>query len=78
MGRVDRQMGDQLVKSKDFQVYCCPDDVVGLHQACKQKGLPATDLCVTGYAMKEVELRDPDGYWLRFGQTTTEPLTDCD
>jgi hypothetical protein len=25
--------------------------------------------------MKEFELRDPDGYWLWFGQSTAEPPT---
>jgi hypothetical protein len=30
---------------------------------------------VTGYGMKEFELRDPDDIWLWFGQDTTEPPT---
>jgi catechol 2,3-dioxygenase-like lactoylglutathione lyase family enzyme len=30
-------------------------------------GLPVTELRVTGYGMKEFELRDPDNYWLRAG-----------
>ncbi|MGE5510863.1 MAG: bleomycin resistance protein [Bacteroidota bacterium] len=64
------------LRAKDFQVYYCyPDDVAALHLAWKQKGLPVTDLRVTVYGMKEFELRDPDGYWLWFGQGTAEPPT---
>ena len=63
-------------RAKDFQVYYCyPDDVVALHQAWQQRGLPVTDLRVTEYGMREFELRDPDGYWLWFGQNTSDPPT---
>jgi catechol 2,3-dioxygenase-like lactoylglutathione lyase family enzyme len=63
-------------RAKDFQVfYFYPNDVAQLHAAWKTKGLPVTDLRVTVYQMKEFELRDPDGYWLWFGQDTTEPPT---
>jgi catechol 2,3-dioxygenase-like lactoylglutathione lyase family enzyme len=63
-------------RAKDFQVYYFyPDDVVALHADLKAKGLPVTDLRVTIYKMKEFELRDPDGYWLWFGQDTDEPPT---
>lgn len=64
---------------RDFQIfYAYTDDVAGLHAAWKAKGLPVTDLRVTVYQMKEFELRDPDGYWLWFGESTTEPPTAWD
>jgi catechol 2,3-dioxygenase-like lactoylglutathione lyase family enzyme len=63
-------------RAKDFQIYYFyPDDVVSLHQAWKGAGLPVSDLRVAIYGMKEFELRDPDGYWLWFGQSTDEPAT---
>jgi catechol 2,3-dioxygenase-like lactoylglutathione lyase family enzyme len=63
-------------RAKDFQVYYFyPDDVPLLHAAWKGKGLAVTDLRVTIYGMKVFELRDPDGYWLWFGQSTNEPAT---
>jgi hypothetical protein len=40
--------------------------------------LAVTDLRVAIYGMKEFELRDPDGYWLWFGQSTNEPATVTD
>ena len=66
-------------RAKDFQVYYFyPDDVAALHADWKAKGLPVTDLRVTTYRMMEFELRDPDGYWLWFGQETTDPPTVID
>ena len=66
-------------RAKDFQIYYFyPDNVAALHAAWKQKSLSVTDLRVTHYGMKEFELRDPDGYWLWFGQETTEPPTVAD
>ena len=63
-------------KSKDYQVfYIDPDDVVALHGQLKEAGVEVTDLRVTVYGMKEFEVRDPDGYWLWFGQESTEPPT---
>jgi catechol 2,3-dioxygenase-like lactoylglutathione lyase family enzyme len=63
-------------RAKDFQVYYFyPDDVAALHADWKAKGLPVADLRVTTYRMKEFELRDPDGYWLWFGQDTDQPPT---
>ncbi|KAB2912201.1 MAG: hypothetical protein F9K29_19985 [Hyphomicrobiaceae bacterium] len=38
------------------------------HAAWKSKGLSVDGLRVTDYGMTEFELRDPDGYWLWFGQ----------
>jgi catechol 2,3-dioxygenase-like lactoylglutathione lyase family enzyme len=62
--------------SKDFQIYYFyPDDVVSLHEAWKAAGLSVSELRVAMYGMKEFELRDPDGYWLWFGQNTHEAPT---
>ena len=63
-------------KAKDYQIfYCNCDDVVALHSEYKARGVDATDLRVTIYGMKEFEVRDPDDYWLWFGQPTDEPPT---
>jgi catechol 2,3-dioxygenase-like lactoylglutathione lyase family enzyme len=64
------------LRAKNFQVfYFYPDDVAALHAAWKKAGLPVSELRVTDYHMKEFELRDPDGYWLWFGQETSDPIT---
>jgi catechol 2,3-dioxygenase-like lactoylglutathione lyase family enzyme len=63
-------------RAKDGQIYYFyPDDIASLHAEWKRAGLPTTDLRVTIYGMKEFELRDPDGYWLWFGESTDEPPT---
>lgn len=62
--------------AKNYQIYYINvDDAAALHAELKRKGLPVTDLRVTIYQMKEFELRDPDDYWLWFGQDTDEPPT---
>jgi len=72
----DRVIRDVPLKSKDYQVfYINPDDVVALHEEFRSRGVDVTDLRVTIYGMKEFEVRDPDGYWLWFGQETDEPPT---
>ena len=38
----------------------------------KAKGVPITDARVTGHGMREFEIRDPDGYWLWFGESSTD------
>ena len=66
-------------RAKDFQIfYFYPDDVLALHAAWRAKGLAVTDLRVTGYGMREFELRDPDGTWLWFGEDTSDPPTVTD
>jgi catechol 2,3-dioxygenase-like lactoylglutathione lyase family enzyme len=63
-------------RAKDFQIfYFYPEDVRALHAGWKVRGLPVSDLRVTDYGMREFELRDPDGYWLWFGEPTTNPAT---
>jgi len=72
-----REEIDKLpAQAKDFQIYYFyPDDVTALHAAWKRGGLPVTDLRVTSYGMKEFELRDPDDYWLWFGQESSDTPT---
>ncbi len=68
-------------RAKDFQIYYFyPDDVRALHAEWRAKGLPVGDLRVTHYGMREFELRDPDGYWLWFGENTSDPptVTECE
>jgi len=70
------EMAELAPRPKDFQIYYFyPDDVVSLHKGWKAAGLPVSDLRIAIYGMKEFELRDPDGYWLWFGESTDEPPT---
>ena len=70
------EMTELTRRGKDFQIYYFyPDDVLALHTDWKRKGLPVTALRVTNYGMREFELRDPEGYWLWFGQPTKDPAT---
>ena len=62
--------------SKDYQVfYVNTTDVAALHAEYKGRGVAVSELRVTVYGMKEFEVRDPDDYWLWFGQPTDEPPT---
>jgi catechol 2,3-dioxygenase-like lactoylglutathione lyase family enzyme len=66
-------------RPKDHQIYYFyPDAVAALHAEWRSAGLAVTDLRVTIYGMKEFELRDPDGYWLWFGEDTDEAPTVTD
>lgn len=63
-------------KSKDYQIfYFDVDDVPALHAEYRARGVAVTDIRVAFYGMKEFEVRDPDNYWLWFGQPTDEPPT---
>lgn len=63
-------------RSKDYQIfYWNSDDVVALHGEFASRGVAVGELRVTVYQMKEFEVRDPDDYWLWFGQPTNEPPT---
>lgn len=65
--------------SKDYQIfYFNTNDAAALHEEFKGRGVQVTDLRVTVYGMKEFEVRDPDDYWLWFGQPTDEPPTVCE
>ena len=63
-------------RSKDYQVfYVTTDDAVALREEFSGRGVAVTDIRVTSYGMKEFEVRDPDNYWLWFGQATDEAPT---
>ena len=67
---------DVPASSKDYQIfYAMVSDVVALHAEYRSRGVAVTELRVTFYGMKEFEVRDPDGYWLWFGQATDETPT---
>ena len=55
-----------------ISLYIHTDDVVTLHRQLLDKGLLPSRPRVTFYAMKEIEVVDPDGYRLCFAQATTE------
>jgi hypothetical protein len=66
-------------RAKDFQIfYLYPDDVHALHAEWQAAGIEVGGLRVTSYGMREFELRDPDGYWLWFGESTADPPTVLD
>jgi catechol 2,3-dioxygenase-like lactoylglutathione lyase family enzyme len=72
----DSVVRDVPRSSKDYQIfYSNVDDVAALHAEFKSRGVAVTELRVTIYGMKEFEVRDPDDYWLWFGQSTDEPPT---
>lgn len=65
--------------AKDYQIlYFNTPDAAALHAEFTSRGLSPTPLRVTTYGMKEFELRDPDDYWLWFGQPTDDPPTVTD
>lgn len=67
---------DVPTSSKNYQIfYINSPDVVALRDELAARGTPVGDLRVTIYCMKEFEVRDPDGYWLWFGQHSDEPPT---
>lgn len=75
----DKVLRDVPRPSKDYQVfYFNTPDVTALHAEFTRRGLSPTPLRVTVYGMKEFELRDPDDYWLWFGQATDESPTVTD
>ena len=67
---------DVPLKSKDYQIfYFNSNDLPALHTEFKSRGVQVSDMRVMPYQMKEFDVRDPDGYWLMFGQNTDEPPT---
>lgn len=67
---------DVPASCRDDQIfYFDVQNVESLHAEYRARGVSVTDLRVAPYGMKEFELRDPDGYWLWFGQPTDEPPT---
>jgi catechol 2,3-dioxygenase-like lactoylglutathione lyase family enzyme len=67
---VDQSLNVQPDAPRQAVLYLYPDDVVRYHAQVRQNGLPAPDLRVTFYGMKEFRIRDPDGNELWIGQAT--------
>ena len=65
-----RRMLGFEVAPRQTVLYLYPDDVVRYHAQVRQNGLPAPDLRITFYGMKEFRIRDPDGNELWIGQVT--------
>ncbi|HWB21191.1 MAG TPA: VOC family protein [Phycisphaerales bacterium] len=62
--------------SKNYQIfYFNVDDLPALHAELSARGVAVSPMRVTVYGMKEFEVRDPDDYWLWFGEPTDEPPT---
>lgn len=62
--------------SKDYQVfYFDVQNVVALREELVAKGVEVGEMRVAVYGMKEFEVRDPEGYWLWFGEPTDEVPT---
>lgn len=55
--------------------YFYTDDVVSLKYLIETKGVQVSNCVVRFYGMKEIEVQDPDGRLLIFGQDTDEPPT---
>ena len=55
--------------------YFYTDDVMSLRAHIVSKGYPVSDFAVRFYQMKEIEMTDPEGHLLIFGQDTDEPPT---
>lgn len=65
---VDSWQGGPPAGSVGWAAYIHVDDVVGLREDLADRGLEGLgDVRVTGYGMRELELRDPDGNLLCFG-----------
>ena len=55
--------------------YFHTDDVEALRSHLVEKNYPVSDFAVRFYQMKEIEIVDPEGHVLIFGQDTDEPPT---
>ena len=59
----------------DTIYYYYTDDVIGLKRQFDDRGIETSDLKVRFYGLKELEIQDPDGRLLIFGEDTDEPPT---
>ena len=59
----------------DTLQYFYTDDVLSLKHRIESKGVRVSDCVVRFYGMKEIEVHDPDGRILIFGQDTDESPT---
>ena len=55
--------------------YFYTDDVESIHARLIEANLSPSDFAVRFYQMKEIEVIDPEGHILIFGQETNEPPT---
>ncbi|MBX3381022.1 MAG: VOC family protein [Phycisphaeraceae bacterium] len=70
---------DVPLTSKNYQIfYIDVQNVATLREEFVSKGVEAGDMRVAIYGMKEFEVRDPEGYWLWFGEPTDEAPTACE
>ena len=70
----EAEFSESHERARDFQVfYFYPNDVAALHADLTARRIPTSSLRMTDYGMQEFELRDPDGYWLWFGQSMDGP-----
>lgn len=65
---VDQSLNVQPDAPRQTVLYLYPQNVVEYHAQVRQNGLPAPDLRITFYGMKEFRIRDPDGNQLWIGQ----------
>ncbi|MEK6234368.1 MAG: VOC family protein [Planctomycetales bacterium] len=54
-------------------LYFYPDNAEELYVSLQSAGYPVSEMRVSQYGMAEFEIRDPDGYWLWFGQAAIRP-----
>jgi hypothetical protein len=60
-------------RAKHFQIFhFCSDDVAAPYAGWKGAELSISELHMTDDGKREFEPRDPDGFWLWFGQKTSE------
>ena len=62
-------------KLSEVLFYFYTDDVVSLRAHIVECGYHVSEFAVRFYQMKEIELTDPEGHVLIFGQDTDEPPT---
>ena len=53
-------------------LYLYPEDIVKYHEQVRASGVPAPDLDMTFYGMREFRIDDPDGNRLWIGQMQSE------
>jgi len=69
---VDQSLNVHSDAPRQGIVYLYPEDVVQYHAQVRQNGLPAPDLRVTFYGMREFRIKDPDGNELWIGQGASD------
>lgn len=57
---------------REFDLYIHTDNLQALHATLKGRVQVLEDLHDTFYGMREFIIRDMNGFWITFGQPTTE------